>query len=55
VCINQTNNAEKIKQVMLMLKIYESAVRVLVWLGEGSAQSSPGLALIPKLLEVQKR
>jgi len=39
VCINQTDNVEKTKQVMLMRKIYENAVSVLVRLGEGSEES----------------
>jgi hypothetical protein len=40
VCINQTDNVEKTKQIRLMRKIYESAVRVLVRLGEGSEESA---------------
>jgi hypothetical protein len=33
VCINQDNTAEKNVQVAMMGKIYESCVRVLIWLG----------------------
>jgi hypothetical protein len=54
VCINQLDNDEETRQVMLMRKIYEHALRVLVWLGEGSEESSLSLRMIPKLLEVQK-
>ncbi|KAF5012785.1 hypothetical protein FDECE_1205 [Fusarium decemcellulare] len=35
-CINQSSNAEKSRQVPLMGDIYESASRVLIWLGPGS-------------------
>ena len=34
VCINQSDNAEKSHQVMLMRDIYANACRVLVWIGE---------------------
>jgi hypothetical protein len=36
VCINQDSNAEKIRQVPMMGDIYESAARVLLWLGPGN-------------------
>ena len=51
VCIDQTNSDEKTSQVLLMRRIYETAMRVLIWLGEGSEECSLGLTLIPKLLE----
>jgi hypothetical protein len=35
-CINQTSNAEKIRQIPMMGDIYESAARVLLWLGPGN-------------------
>jgi Heterokaryon incompatibility protein (HET) len=53
VCINQLDNDEKTRQVMLMRNIYEHALRMLVWLSEGSEESSLGLTMIPKLMEVQ--
>ncbi|CAI4220182.1 unnamed protein product [Parascedosporium putredinis] len=34
VCINQLDNAEKSKQIVLMRKIYSTATQVLVWLGD---------------------
>jgi hypothetical protein len=37
-CINQSSNAEKSRQVPLMGDIYESASRVLIWLGPGSKE-----------------
>lgn len=37
-CINQGSNSEKSRQVPLMGDIYESATRVLVWLGPGSPE-----------------
>ena len=36
-CINQDNNAEKGRQVQSMAKIYAKASRVIVWLGEATA------------------
>lgn len=35
-CINQSSNTERSRQVPLMGDIYESASRVLIWLGPGS-------------------
>ncbi|KAH7120400.1 heterokaryon incompatibility protein-domain-containing protein [Dactylonectria estremocensis] len=37
-CINQTSNAEKSRQVPLMGDIYELASRVLIWLGPGNSE-----------------
>ncbi|KAF7886341.1 hypothetical protein EAF00_010444 [Botryotinia globosa] len=34
ICIDQNNNGERTQQVQLMAKIYSSANRVIVWLGE---------------------
>ncbi|THV52588.1 hypothetical protein BGAL_0075g00340 [Botrytis galanthina] len=34
ICINQNNNEERRQQVQLMARIYNSASRVVVWLGE---------------------
>ncbi|KAG4437822.1 hypothetical protein IFR05_006709 [Cadophora sp. M221] len=42
ICINQTNNSEKGSQVNMMTEIYESATRVVVWLGK---PLSPRLAI----------
>jgi Heterokaryon incompatibility protein (HET) len=39
VCINQTNAAERSKQVSLMTEIYKYAKQVIVWLGESSHDS----------------
>jgi hypothetical protein len=35
ICINQLDNEERTQQVQSITKIYESAIRVLVWLGMG--------------------
>ncbi|PSN61754.1 HET-domain-containing protein, partial [Corynespora cassiicola Philippines] len=40
ICINQADDAEKASQIPLMRQIYQRASKVLVWLGEGSAESS---------------
>jgi hypothetical protein len=39
ICIDQRNVAERSQQVLLMAEIYSKAYRVLVWLGEESADS----------------
>jgi hypothetical protein len=39
ICINQSDNVEKSKQVMRMDRIYAGASKVLIWLGEASASS----------------
>lgn len=38
-CINQENTAEKGRQVQSMAKIYAKASRVIVWLGEATANA----------------
>ena len=38
-CINQADAAERSNQVQMMGRIYQKAVRVLVWLGEAAADS----------------
>jgi len=39
ICVNQNDIQEKIYQVRLMGEIFPKAERVLIWLGEISAQS----------------
>lgn len=39
ICINQEDNEEKGRQVQSMAKIYASANRVIVWLGEAAADT----------------
>jgi len=53
ICINQADNAEKDKQVVLMRRIYVSARRVLIWLGPSSGDSWEAMMLIPKLLRAK--
>ena len=48
ICINQDNRGEKNHQVVLMRKIYSTAERVIVWLGEADAET-------PILLEFWKQ
>lgn len=43
ICINQKDNKEKGQQVQAMAKIYASATRVIVWLGEAASDSSEAL------------
>jgi hypothetical protein len=54
ICINQADNAEKAKQVVLMRRIYVSAQRVLIWLGPSSTDSWEAMMLIPKLLRAKE-
>jgi hypothetical protein len=54
ICINQADNAEKAKQVVLMRRIYTSAHRVLIWLGPNSGNSWEAMMLIPKLLRAKE-
>lgn len=46
VCIDQSNTAEKSAQVALMGDVYESASRVVVWLGESEGQDYLAHALM---------
>ena len=48
-CINQKDNDEKSEQILLMPKIYSSASRVLVHLGDESDRSDAVLKLIEKI------
>jgi hypothetical protein len=48
-CINQSNNEEKSGQILLMLKIYSSALRVVVYLGKRADNSQLAIKLIEKI------
>lgn len=52
-CIDQSNNTEKEQQVQLMRRIYESARRVLVFLGP-TDDDVEGMRLIPLLLAAKE-
>jgi hypothetical protein len=53
ICINQRNNPEKNKQILLMRDIYRRASRVIVWLDEGE-DSHLAFSLISELLFITK-
>lgn len=53
VCINQNDNDEKARQVVLMTKIYDSANRVVVFLGDADSNSDQALETIRKAAEEQ--
>ncbi|KAH6692871.1 heterokaryon incompatibility protein-domain-containing protein [Leptodontidium sp. MPI-SDFR-AT-0119] len=60
ICIDQTNNLEKGSQVNMMTEIYESATRVVVWLGKTlSARLAIGLlnemATLPSTVDSYRR
>ncbi|KAK1751065.1 heterokaryon incompatibility protein-domain-containing protein [Echria macrotheca] len=46
ICINQADDDEKGQQIQLMAKIYASANRVVVWLGEAADDSDQALAAL---------
>ena len=54
VCIDQTNNEEKSRQVQLMCEIYRRATRTLIWLGVESVNSTAGLALANRLYKASQ-
>jgi len=47
ICINQADNAEKSKQILLMRDIYQRATRVAIYLGENAGDT----AMLPGLFE----
>jgi hypothetical protein len=49
ICINQQDNMEKAKQVMLMGDIYRQAQEVIVWLGPATADSDLAFEVCRKL------
>lgn len=53
ICINQEDDNEKGLQVQSMAKTYAKASRVLVWLGEATADSDQALEAIRKAAEEQ--
>jgi len=55
VCINQGDNDEKSRQVVLMPDIYSSAIQVLFWLGEGDKQSDETCAILTDWYHHAKR
>jgi len=46
ICIDQSNLEERSRQVLLMKDIYEKALKVFVYLGEGSSDSQEGVDLM---------
>ena len=48
-CINQADLGEKNTQVPLMRDIYSQAERVLIWLGEGSAETDKAFRVLEQL------
>ncbi len=51
ICINQNDIQERNVQVRRMVDIYKSAVRVVVWLGEGDQDSDKAISFINKYSE----
>lgn len=46
ICINQNDIQERNRQVRRMLEIYKSALRVIVWLGEGDPDSDKAMVFM---------
>jgi hypothetical protein len=46
ICIDQSNLDERSQQVLLMKKIYENALTVFVYLGEGPPDGQNGVDLM---------
>ena len=55
ICINQQDIDERNQQVRMMRQIYEKARQVVIWLGDQADHSDLGMALIPKLVEADKK
>lgn len=53
ICLNQQDSVEKEKQVKLMGEFYISARRVLIWLGEGSAETARAFKYFRRLHEIR--
>lgn len=51
ICIDQNNDAEKVRQIRMMKGIFEEATQVWVWLGPGNGQSAEVIAKLPGLFE----
>jgi hypothetical protein len=49
ICIDQANNAEKVKQILLMPQIYSNASCVLAWLGEDDGNGTVALQFLEQL------
>ena len=49
ICINQSDTAERSRQVEIMQEIYTSAKRVIIWLGEESVPDSVALKTLHQL------
>jgi hypothetical protein len=50
ICINQSDDAEKGHQVMLMAQIYSSTIRTLAWLGEGNSEIHAAVDIIKNIV-----
>lgn len=48
ICINQSDTAEKSRQIAMKLEIFQSAKRVLIWLGDHDENSRAVISIIQK-------
>lgn len=54
-CINQTDNRERTHQVEMMGKIYQSAQKVISWLGEGNADDELAMRIFRSCVSTNGR
>lgn len=50
ICMNQEDDVEKVAQLAIMERIYSSASRVRIWLGDGSSKTESGQWAIEELV-----
>ncbi|GAB1317159.1 Heterokaryon incompatibility protein-domain-containing protein [Madurella fahalii] len=53
-CINQSDNAEKVVQVAMMDRVYSQASTVVSWLGEGDSHTEGAARLLGKLAGIPR-
>lgn len=51
VCINQSDEKEKMKQIRLMIDIYSAASQVWVWFGPGNRESGTVIRMLPEVID----
>ncbi|KAI9692206.1 MAG: hypothetical protein M1822_006436 [Bathelium mastoideum] len=54
ICINQSDEKEKLAQIRRMHRIYSSAYQVWVWLGPDPENSTEAIDMLPRIVQVAK-
>ncbi|KAF4430289.1 putative Heterokaryon incompatibility protein, partial [Fusarium austroafricanum] len=55
ICINQDDNEEKVRQILLMPEIFKAAQTVFAWLGEESDRSAEAIRKLADIAKASKR